>query len=182
MDPIWPHFIPFWPLWPLGALKIEVHPMGQVGMDPISTNWGGLNIFESTSLTAPSQKLAFFSHFEFSSEFNHQLNTLLLLCINQMSYFLELSRLRQFFPNFWDTFQDSNSRNTDVSFFKFPFLEILHFDRFHQQIWLVLSWITHTSLFQWLSYFRSMNSTSFNNSYSQKVKNTGILLWKVLIF
>ena len=149
-DHNWPHFIPFWPNWPLGALKIELHPMGQWGMVPISTNWGGLTIFEIKSLPITSQKLAIVSHFEFSSEFNHQLNTLLLLCINQMSYFLELSRLRQFFPNFWDTFQDSNSRNTDVSFFKFPFLEILHFDRFHQLIWLFLSWITPKNLFQWL--------------------------------
>ena len=63
---IWPQLDPFWPLWPLGALKIDLHPMGQWGMDPISTNWAGLNIFESKSLSGPSPKLAIFSHLGFT--------------------------------------------------------------------------------------------------------------------
>ena len=40
-------------------------------------------------------------------------------------------------------------------------------------------WNSH--LFQWLAYFRSMNSSIFNSFCSQKVKNKGIWLWKISI-
>ena len=182
MDPIWPHFIPFWPLWPLGALKIELHPMGQWVVVPISTNWAGLTTFESKSLSSPSQKLAIVSHFEFSSEFNHQLNTFLLFSEIQMSYFVELPRLRQFFSTIQDNCQVCRVKNRKNKIFKLQYLKFHHFAGFGQLFSLFLPYIIKFHLFQRLSYFRSMDSTIFNNFYSQKDKNTGFWLWKLSIF
>ena len=163
MDPIGPHVTPFWPHWPQGALKIELHPMGQWVVVPISTNWAGLTIFESKSLSSPSQKLPIVSHFEFSSEFNHQLNTLLLFSEIQMSYFLELPRLRQFFSTIQATCQVCRVKNRKNKIFKLQYLKFQLFAGFSQLFSLFLPYIIKFHLFQRLSYFRSMDSTIFNN-------------------
>ena len=130
----------------------------------------------------PVQSWHFSAIFEFSSEFNHQLNTFLLFSEIQMSYFLELPRLRQFFSTIQDNCQVCRVKNRKNKIFKLQYLKFHHFAGFGQLFSLFLPYIIKFHLFQWLSYFRSMFSTNDNSFWSQKVKNKGIWVSKVSFF
>ena len=156
--------------------------MGQVGMDPISTNTAGLNIFESKSLSSPSQKLAFFSHFEFSSEFNHQLNTLLLFHINQMSYFLELSWLSQFSSTIWDTWQVCRVKNKKNKILILLYLRFHQFPQFDQLFPLFLPYIIKNPLISVIVLLQKHEFYKFSQFLFTKSVRYRILTLKSLNF